>query len=216
MNLTPNKSKEETSKNGTDGGNKDIEQKSSSSTIPGKEDMEPCTSHPHDRPYAELATLDHRRLEELMNSDEIGSESSRDSFGDEGLLSPPSSGDTSMAADYAKQFRAHYIKLARSIDKDWYEDKTIFYLLFAILLFRPTKSNIGDVERVREEHLTYVYLLKRYLENKFKSYCTARSHFIRIFDRLEELQKMNDQVIQKLLDFDLVCAQNLLEKLCIC
>ncbi len=32
----------------------------------------------------------------------------------------------------------------------------------------------------------------------------------------EELQKMNDQVIQKLLDFDLVCAQNLLENLCIC
>lgn len=66
------------------------------------------------------------------------SDSSVDSFLDEGIAStssspPPAStnggGGDLIAADYAKQFRAHYIKLASSIDKDWYEDRTIFYLV---------------------------------------------------------------------------------------
>ncbi|KAI2797482.1 Nuclear receptor [Blomia tropicalis] len=159
------------------------------------EHMEPCTNHRHD--FDQIDSHLHCRFEEMIN---MSPESSRDSDHDDNQTSI----ENKLAADYAKLFRTHYIRLARSIDKDWYEDKTIFYLLFAILLFRPTKSQIEDCDKVREQHLTYVYLLKRYLENKFRSYCTARSHFIRIFDRLEELQRMNDQVIQKLLDFDLL------------
>lgn len=87
--------------------------------------------------------------------------------------------------------------------------------LFAILLFRPSASDTKS-EKIRQEQLTYVYLLKRYLEQKFNSYCTARSHFIRIFDRLEELHNMDHEIIQKLLQLELSSASKIIEKLCIC
>lgn len=98
-------------------------------------ETEPCTNHPHDRPFnVDLAST--RVLDELMSTDderqELIDESSRDSFSTDDTsfsnLGSVGSGEN-MAADYAKQFRAHYIKLARSIDKDWYEDRTIFYLV---------------------------------------------------------------------------------------
>lgn len=96
-------------------------------------DTEPCTNHPHDRPFGiDLSAAS--RLDELMctnDEQEFLDESSHDSFStdDTSFSNLGSVSGDNMAADYAKQFRAHYIKLARSIDKDWYEDRTIFYLV---------------------------------------------------------------------------------------
>lgn len=95
-------------------------------------ETEPCTNHPHDRPFG--VDLTASRLDELMSTNddqEIVDESSHDSFStdDTSFSNLGSLSGDNVAADYAKQFRAHYIKLARSIDKDWYEDRTIFYLV---------------------------------------------------------------------------------------
>lgn len=84
------------------------------------EHMEPCTNHRHD--FDQIDSHLHCRFEEMIN---MSPESSRDSDHDDNQTSI----ENKLAADYAKLFRTHYIRLARSIDKDWYEDKTIFYLV---------------------------------------------------------------------------------------
>ncbi|KAH9393739.1 Nuclear receptor [Tyrophagus putrescentiae] len=97
-----------------------------------------------------------------------------------------------------RQFRDLYQRLTQSVDKSWCKDKTVFNLIFAILLFRTSKSQtiLINKEKIREQHLSYVYLLKRHLEQKFRSFCTARSHFIRIFDHLEELHAAAERLLK--------------------
>ena len=119
--------------------------------LPTKDDLEPCNCHPHiDSSFDDVGThplnsqshittilSSSQKNDNLQEQDNIRSESSsRDSIGcsndgNGGIYNNDNNNNNgdNEAANYAKLFRTYYIKLARSIDKDWYEDKTIFYLV---------------------------------------------------------------------------------------
>ena len=54
----------------------------------------------------------------------------------------------------------------------------------------------------RLEQQTYMYLLQRYLEIKYYSKCEAKSKFLRLMTKLEELHSLNEEHIRMYLDAD--------------
>ncbi|KAH7639137.1 hypothetical protein DERF_005929 [Dermatophagoides farinae] len=130
-----------------------------------------------------------------------------------------------MALEYEKRFQILYQKLFQSIDDYWIKDKYIFYLLFVIVLFQPsnhhnhsTINNLENVDKIRQEHYRNMHLLQRYLHNRFvgepNAQWLARSHFVRLFDLIQQVYYLHRNVIQKLWSYNLKYAHNLLEKLC--
>ncbi|XP_027204877.2 uncharacterized protein LOC113798521 [Dermatophagoides pteronyssinus] len=129
--------------------------------------------------------------------------------------------------EHEKHFQILYQKLFHSIDDYWLKDKYIFYLLFVIVLFQPsnhhqhhcsTSNDLENVNQIREEHYRNLHLLQRYLRNQFvgqpNARFLARSHFVRLFDLIQQVYYIHHNVIQKLWSYNLKYAHNLWEKLC--
>ncbi|KAH9426126.1 hypothetical protein DERP_007066 [Dermatophagoides pteronyssinus] len=112
--------------------------------------------------------------------------------------------------EHEKHFQILYQKLFHSIDDYWLKDKYIFYLLFS--------NDLENVNQIREEHYRNLHLLQRYLRNQFvgqpNARFLARSHFVRLFDLIQQVYYIHHNVIQKLWSYNLKYAHNLWEKLC--
>ncbi len=54
----------------------------------------------------------------------------------------------------------------------------------------------------RLEQQTYIYLLQRYLESKHSSKCEAKTRYLRLMSKLEELHILNEEHVRIYLDID--------------
>ncbi len=54
----------------------------------------------------------------------------------------------------------------------------------------------------RLEQQTYIYLLQRYLQTKHSSKCEAKTRFLRLMSKLEELHFLNEGFVRMYLDID--------------
>ncbi|KAH9388703.1 Ligand binding domain of hormone receptors protein [Tyrophagus putrescentiae] len=82
-------------------------------------------------------------------------------------------------------------------------DPMIADLLTAIILFRPSRASTSNQELIRDEFLNYCYLLKRYLYiNSNGDKCKAKSSYIVLMHRLEELYYLAEDIVRIYLDMD--------------
>lgn len=51
----------------------------------------------------------------------------------------------------------------------------------------------------RLEYLTYCHLLQRYLEVKYNSVCEAKTIYLNLMSRLEEMHDLNEQCMELIL-----------------
>ncbi|CAG2110546.1 unnamed protein product [Medioppia subpectinata] len=86
--------------------------------------------------------------------------------------------------------------------QEWESDETILNLLTAIILFTPERPNILHRELIKLEQQTYMYLLQRYLLNKYKAKCVAKLKFLRLMSKLEELHTLNEKHVKIYLEVD--------------
>ena len=59
----------------------------------------------------------------------------------------------------------------------------------------------------RLEYLTYCHLLQRYLEVKYGSICEAKSAYLILMSRLEEMHDLNEHCMELMLKMDLNWAK---------
>ncbi|CAG2173965.1 unnamed protein product [Oppiella nova] len=96
-------------------------------------------------------------------------------------------------------YEAHK-KFMHAFKSEWDSDTTIIDLLIAITLFSPERRNIINKDTIKLEQQVYMYLLQRYLEIKYYSKCEAKSKFLRLMTKLEELHLLNEDHIRMYLD----------------
>ncbi|CAB4059110.1 NR1IN [Lepeophtheirus salmonis] len=105
-----------------------------------------------------------------------------------------------------------YQKFVLSFNPKWRWNETIILLLSAIIIFSPQRANIVHKNVIKLEQETYYYLLKRYLENFYKGRrCEARSAFLSLIERLQDLHRLSETHLQVYLEVD----QNYMEPLLI-
>lgn len=76
---------------------------------------------------------------------------------------------------------------------EWKNDNIIFDLLTAIVLFTP-RPGVCQHERIKEEQLRYVYLLRRYLEIKYPTIVEAKESFSLLMNHLDEMRQLNADI----------------------
>lgn len=86
-----------------------------------------------------------------------------------------------------------------SFRPDWKDDDSIISLMSMILLFYPNRANLLHREYIMLEYLTYCHLLQRYLEVKYNSVCEAKTIYLNLLSRLEEMHDLNEQCMELIL-----------------
>lgn len=82
----------------------------------------------------------------------------------------------------------------RSFDPKWRSDENIILLMCAILLFSPNRPRVIHSDVIKLEQNSYYYLLRRYLESVYPG-CEAKSTFIKLIQKINEVQRLNEIVI---------------------
>ncbi|XP_076368550.1 nuclear hormone receptor HR96-like [Tachypleus tridentatus] len=90
-------------------------------------------------------------------------------------------------------------RFINSFDVTWRSDENIMLLLSAITLFTPERPNIVHKNVVSLEQKNYYYLLKRYLDTIYTG-CEARSFYLKLISKLQELHLLNENHVQIFLD----------------
>uniref|UniRef100_T1J1D7 Nuclear hormone receptor HR96 n=1 Tax=Strigamia maritima TaxID=126957 RepID=T1J1D7_STRMM len=90
-------------------------------------------------------------------------------------------------------------RFIQSFEPAWRNDENIMLLLSAIALFNPDRANVihGDVIKLEQD--AYFYLLRRYLESMYYG-CQARSVYVRLRQKLDELHILNENHVRVFLD----------------
>lgn len=109
----------------------------------------------------------------------------------------------------------------RTFEPKWRHDENIILILSAIVLFTPTRPKtvhsdvlkLEQVSRVQLFHLivvslmifssfaqnSYYYLLRRYLESIYSG-CEAKSTFLKLIQKISDLQRLNEVIVGVYLD----------------
>ncbi|KAL1494766.1 hypothetical protein ABEB36_010312 [Hypothenemus hampei] len=87
----------------------------------------------------------------------------------------------------------------RTFDPKWRSDENIILILCAIVLFTPDRPRVIHQDVIRLEQNSYYYLLRRYLESIYEG-CEAKSIFLKLIQKIMELHKVNEELINVLLD----------------
>ncbi|XP_046918193.2 nuclear hormone receptor HR96 [Dermatophagoides farinae] len=94
-------------------------------------------------------------------------------------------------------------EFAIKYQSEFRNDNVIADLLTAIILFRPSRATISVPDIVHEEFLNYCYLLNRYLHVKHDGdSCAAKTSFITLMHRLEELFHLSEDIVRIYMDLN--------------
>ncbi|XP_059610726.1 nuclear hormone receptor HR96 [Phlebotomus argentipes] len=86
-----------------------------------------------------------------------------------------------------------------TFDPKWRTDENIILIMCAITLFSPDRPRIVHSDVIKLEQNSYYYLLRRYLESVYPG-CEARSTFLKLIQKVNELRKLNEVIISVYLD----------------
>ncbi|XP_031351360.1 nuclear hormone receptor HR96 isoform X1 [Photinus pyralis] len=85
-------------------------------------------------------------------------------------------------------------RFIKTFDPQWRSDENVILILCAITLFTPDRPRVIHQDVIKLEQNSYYYLLRRYLESVYPG-CTAKSTFLKLIQKISELHKLNDEVI---------------------
>ncbi|KAI4472676.1 hypothetical protein M0802_016586 [Mischocyttarus mexicanus] len=88
---------------------------------------------------------------------------------------------------------AEHEKFVRTFDPRW-RDENIILILSAIALFTPDRPKVVHSDVIKLEQNSYYYLLRRYLESVYPG-CEAKSTFLKLIQKISELHRLNDEVV---------------------
>jgi nuclear receptor subfamily 1 group I len=83
-----------------------------------------------------------------------------------------------------------------TFEKSWRTDENIILILSAIVLFTPDRPKTVHSDVIKLEQNSYYYLLRRYLESSQPSGCEAKSTFLKLIKKINELHKLNTEMIR--------------------
>ncbi|XP_055676735.1 nuclear hormone receptor HR96 [Lutzomyia longipalpis] len=86
-----------------------------------------------------------------------------------------------------------------TFDPKWRMDENIILIMCAITLFSPDRPRIIHSDVIKLEQNSYYYLLRRYLESVYPG-CEARSTFLKLMQKVNELRRLNEVIIGVYLD----------------
>ncbi|XP_050310763.1 nuclear hormone receptor HR96 [Anthonomus grandis grandis] len=89
-------------------------------------------------------------------------------------------------------------RFIRTFDPKWRTDENIILILCAIVLFTPDRPRVIHQDVIKLEQNSYYYLLRRYLESIYAG-CEAKSIFLKLIQKIMELHKVNEELINVLL-----------------
>lgn len=105
---------------------------------------------------------------------------------------------SSVKADVLKQAKGNiyqeHERFIRTFDPRWRSDENIVLILCAITLFTPDRPRVIHQDVIKLEQNSYYYLLRRYLESVYPG-CEAKSTFLKLIQKISELHKVNEEVI---------------------
>lgn len=108
-----------------------------------------------------------------------------------------------LKADVLKQAKGNiyqeHERFITTFDQKWRNDENIILILCAITLFTPDRARVVHQDVIKLEQNSYYYLLRRYLESVYPG-CEAKSTFLKLIQKISELHKMNEEVINCYLD----------------
>ncbi|KAJ6637946.1 Nuclear hormone receptor HR96 [Pseudolycoriella hygida] len=87
----------------------------------------------------------------------------------------------------------------RTFEPRWRQDENIILILCAIVLFTPGRPKTIHSDVLKLEQNSYYYLLRRYLESVYPG-CVAKSTFLKLMQKIIELQRLNEVIISVYLD----------------
>lgn len=89
---------------------------------------------------------------------------------------------------FCVNFEAHQ-NMPKKFLNEWKNDGTIFDLLTAIILFNP-RPEYHEYDKIKEEHLRYTSLLRRYLEMKYPTLTEATDCFNQLMSNIHESRQL--------------------------
>ncbi|XP_013790291.1 nuclear hormone receptor HR96-like [Limulus polyphemus] len=109
----------------------------------------------------------------------------------------------SIKVDILKEARGNiyeeHKRFINSFDPLWRSNENIMLILSAITLFTPERPNIVHKNVIRFEQESYYYLLQRYLHTIYSEW-EARSSYLMLISKLEELHLLNENHVRIFLD----------------
>ncbi|CRL05937.1 CLUMA_CG019099, isoform A [Clunio marinus] len=78
-------------------------------------------------------------------------------------------------------------------------DENVILILCAITLFCPNRQSLVHHDVIKLEQNSYYFLLRRYLESIYDG-CEARQIFLQLLKKIQEVRKLNEDVISVYLD----------------
>lgn len=86
-----------------------------------------------------------------------------------------------------------------NFDKKWRKDVNIVPIMCAITLFSPNRPRTIHTDVIKLEQTSYFCLLQRYLASIYPG-CEAKSTFLKLIQKIHDLQRLNEEVINVYLD----------------
>lgn len=90
-------------------------------------------------------------------------------------------------------------RFIKTFEPSWRSDENIILILCAIVLFTPDRPRVIHQDVIKLEQNSYYYLLRRYLESIYAG-CEAKSIFLKLIQKIAELHKLNEELINVYLD----------------
>ncbi|XP_070503052.1 nuclear hormone receptor HR96 [Chironomus tepperi] len=123
---------------------------------------------------------------------------------DNALWKIPSMNRTNLKADILKlcpkgNVYEEHENFIKTFDVRLRTDERVVLILCAITLFCPDRANIIHNDVIKLEQNSYYFLLRRYLESIYEG-CEARSIFLQLLKKLQEVRRLNEEVISVYLD----------------
>ncbi|CAH0554438.1 unnamed protein product [Brassicogethes aeneus] len=110
----------------------------------------------------------------------------------------PHSQDVNVNVDILKLAKGNmyqeHDKFIKTFNPLWRSDENIILILCAIVLFTPDRQRLIHQDVIKLEQNSYYYLLRRYLESIHPG-CEAKSTFLKLIQKITELHKLNEEVI---------------------
>ncbi|KAL7023426.1 hypothetical protein ACKWTF_012607 [Chironomus riparius] len=123
---------------------------------------------------------------------------------DNALWKIPSMNRTNLKADILKlcpkgNVYEEHENFIKTFDVRLRTDERVVLILCAITLFCPNRAGIIHSDVIKLEQNSYYFLLRRYLESIYEG-CEARSIFLQLLKKLQEVRRLNEEVISVYLD----------------
>lgn len=90
-------------------------------------------------------------------------------------------------------------RFINSFHPKWRTDENIMLILSGIALFTPERPNTVHKEAIKMEQDTYYFLLRRYLDSMY-NWCEAKSVYLKLINKIQELHILNENHVRVYLD----------------